>query len=472
MVRFQAMSTLGSGAFGEVMLCKDTQTNQLVALKRINKFGQQGLLDYITSEVNIMQALNHKNVVKFIDAYEDPKNVYIIQEYCNGKNLDDYLKKCGILSEKQTAHIIRDICAGIYYLHENNIIHRDLKPQNIMIKYNESTNSDFLKGSDVIFKIGDFGLSKRLVFKNYATTVCGTEGYTAPEIPLQISCPAGPANAKYDNKVDIWSIGIIAFILLTGKLFDYRIHNLEAELNKTNLDNVTKDFLKNTINEDSIARYDIKKVCIHEFLTRGNHAGFEKCTENKNIIHQNVPLNSPHNNINNNSNQNINLVGLTDMAPVNKQLISQPSALTNMPPGVPAQGNNIITNQTMVFANGTFTGILDSQRSGRGRFAYNNGEVYEGEWILGKREGKGYFKFSSGEYRGTFKADKMHGKGVLNMYNGIIYEGEFLDGIPNGQGKYKDAFGNVNEGYFINGAFLRPKVDGSYEQVPLFKKQQ
>ena len=160
------------------------------------------------------------------------------------------------------------------------------------------------------------------------------------------------------------------------------------------------------------------------------------------------------------------------MAPVNKQLISQPSALTNMPPGVPAQGNNIITNQTMVFANGTFTGILDSQRSGRGRFAYNNGEVYEGEWRLGKREGKGYFKFSSGEYRGTFKADKMHGKGVLNMYNGIIYEGEFLDGIPNGQGKYKDAFGNVNEGYFINGAFLRPKVDGSYEQVPLFKKQQ
>lgn len=193
---------LGNGHFGIVQKGKNIKTNQEVAVKVIDK-SKLKLKDYelIVRENSIMKLINHTNLVTLIDYFEDENTIYIVMELLEGGDLMDYLgEKKGKISERSAAKIIKKIAEGIKYMNCYGLIHRDLKPENIVFKKKDDISS---------LKIIDFGLTRTLAFGENASEAMGTIFYIAPEIYTR---------KPYNNKVDIWSIGVILYLLLSGTL--------------------------------------------------------------------------------------------------------------------------------------------------------------------------------------------------------------------------------------------------------------
>lgn len=124
--------------------------------------------------------------------------MFLVLEFCSGGNLASYLQQHGRVQEKIAKRFTQQMGDGLKILQSHHIIHRDLKPENILLSGKES---------DVVLKIADFGLSRRVLPDNYVETVCGSPFYMAPEV-LQFQ--------RYDYKVDMWSVGVILFELLNG----------------------------------------------------------------------------------------------------------------------------------------------------------------------------------------------------------------------------------------------------------------
>ena len=191
---------IGEGYFGIVQKGIKIQDQKEVAIKVINKL-KLSIKNYklICHEVKIMKLLNHPHIVHLEDYFEDDEFIYIIMEYLSGGDLLEYVGE-NILTEKISAKIIKEIARGIKYMNLFGLIHRDLKPENIV----------FAKKNDITtLKIIDFGLTKTLGNDEKAKEAIGTITYLAPEVFT---------HKPYNHKVDIWSIGIILYFLLSGCL--------------------------------------------------------------------------------------------------------------------------------------------------------------------------------------------------------------------------------------------------------------
>ena len=177
--KYEIIKEIGSGGFSRCLLVKNKITKQSFACKELLK---KSLSDYegLMREVNLMIKLDHPNIIKLYEYYENDKNIYLIMELCTGGELFDRIVENtdnGVqFTEKQAAHIFRQMMSAINYCHKNGIVHRDLKPENLLY-LNKSENSPI--------KVIDFG---------------------SPEI-LQ---------GKYDEKCDIWSAGVILYIIICG----------------------------------------------------------------------------------------------------------------------------------------------------------------------------------------------------------------------------------------------------------------
>lgn len=159
-------------------------------------------MDKFTLEINIMTQMDHPNIIKLYEVYEDNRYIYLIMEECSGGELFDRIidriNKKSMFTEKEAAFIFKQMMSAICYCHSQGICHRDLKPENLL----------FLNSSDDSpLKVIDFGLS-RIFDKsdNKMTTKVGTAYYVSPEV----------LSGDYDEKCDVWSSGVILFILLTG----------------------------------------------------------------------------------------------------------------------------------------------------------------------------------------------------------------------------------------------------------------
>lgn len=193
---------LGSGKFGKVKLGFNKLSKNNVAIKIIDKSLLKGTeVEMVKTEIEIMKFCRHKNIVKLIDNFEDIENIYIVLEYLSGGNLNFFLSQQQILlSEEKIKNLMNQMASAIYYLHYFGIVHRDLKPENTMM-------SDRSEIPDI--KLVDFGLSKILGVTEKSNEAYGTLSYAAPEVILK---------NDYNNKVDIWSLGIILFFLICGYL--------------------------------------------------------------------------------------------------------------------------------------------------------------------------------------------------------------------------------------------------------------
>jgi len=205
---------LGSGTFATVKLCINKCTGEKYAVKIIDKkkFALNhgsSRSDALMDEVKILKALSHPHVIKIYDTYETEQHLYLVLELITGGDLFDKIvdQKCGY-SEPRARTIFGQILNAISYLHSNNIVHRDLKPENILLARKEEDN----------IKISDFGLSRVIGEGSFMKTLCGTPQYLAPEVLCSTSIPSQPATTTtgYDKSVDLWSLGVILYILLSG----------------------------------------------------------------------------------------------------------------------------------------------------------------------------------------------------------------------------------------------------------------
>jgi len=206
---YEMKEVLGTGAFATVKRAVKKSDKSEYAIKIIDKAKlNKEELAVIHDEVDIMQKVNHPHCVKMFELYDTKKKLYMVLEILRGGELFDRIVKKRFFSEAQAAQVIQCVVAAISYLHKIGVVHRDLKPENLLY----ATKED-----DSIIKLTDFGLAKFTKVK--MATACGTPGYVAPEIL---------SGKPYGPEVDLWSIGVILYILLCGfpPFFDENTPNL------------------------------------------------------------------------------------------------------------------------------------------------------------------------------------------------------------------------------------------------------
>ena len=204
MEQYSLRETLGVGNFSTVRKgYLKSDNSQTVAVKIISKKKMtENEREYINNELNILNTVLHPSIPKVIGIHETPEKVIIVMELIEGGELFDYLVGFHHLSIKESSKIICKLASIIKYLSELKIMHRDLKCENILI------SKDSKKRLKKIFLI-DFGLSCFIDSRNEITQKLGTIGYWAPEVIQK---------EPYNESIDIWGIGVIYYLLLTGKL--------------------------------------------------------------------------------------------------------------------------------------------------------------------------------------------------------------------------------------------------------------
>jgi calcium-dependent protein kinase len=192
---------LGEGAFGSVSKCVNKFTHTPAALKTVRKAQLRGSsMGRLRQEISIMKKLDHPNIIKLYESFEDHRNIYLVLELCLGGELFDRIIAAGHFSEVQAAIAMRQLFRGIYYMHENQVCHRDLKPENLLLATKEPIERNTLK-------IIDFGFARQFRAGTMLTTKAGTAYYISPQV----------LDGRYDQTADLWSCGVIMFVLLCGK---------------------------------------------------------------------------------------------------------------------------------------------------------------------------------------------------------------------------------------------------------------
>jgi 5'-AMP-activated protein kinase catalytic alpha subunit len=203
MGRYEIGKQLGQGTFAKVFYARNLTTSQAVAIKMINKdkVMKVGLMEQIKREISIMRLVKHPNVLQLFEVMASKSKIYFILEYAKGGELFNKIAKGGKLSEDAARKYFHQLISAVDYCHSRGVYHRDLKPENLLLDENEN------------LKVSDFGLSALAESKRQdglLHTTCGTPAYVAPEVL---------SRKGYDGaKTDIWSCGVILFVLVAGYL--------------------------------------------------------------------------------------------------------------------------------------------------------------------------------------------------------------------------------------------------------------
>ncbi|XP_008512417.2 serine/threonine-protein kinase 33 isoform X3 [Equus przewalskii] len=261
---------LGQGSFGLVIEATDKETETKWAIKKVNKEkAGSSAVKLLEREVNILKSVKHEHVIHLEQVFETPKKMYLVMELCEDGELKEILDRKGHFSENETRWIIQSLASAIAYLHNKDIVHRDLKLENIMVK------SSFIDANDEMnlnIKVTDFGLAVKKQGRGEAMlqSTCGTPIYMAPEV----------INAHdYSQQCDIWSIGVIMYILLCGeppflasseeKLFEL-IRKGELHFEDPVWDSISdcaKSVLKQLMKIDPAHRITAKELLDNQWLT-------------------------------------------------------------------------------------------------------------------------------------------------------------------------------------------------------------
>ncbi|XP_062306823.1 calcium/calmodulin-dependent protein kinase type IV [Osmerus eperlanus] len=251
-------SELGRGATSVVFRCEEKQSQKPYAVKVLKKTIDKKI---VRTEIGVLLRLSHPNIIRLKEIFETETDIALILELVTGGELFDRIVERGYYSERDAAHVIKQILEAVAYLHENGVVHRDLKPENLLY-------ADL--SLDAPLKIADFGLSKIIDEQVTMKTVCGTPGYCAPEILR--------GNA-YGPEVDMWSVGVILYILLCGfePFFDprgdqymySRILNCDYEFVSPWWDDVSlnaKDLVSKLIVQDPHKRLSVQEALQHPWV--------------------------------------------------------------------------------------------------------------------------------------------------------------------------------------------------------------
>ena len=262
---FKYIETLDHGAFGTVVHVIEISTNKDMAIKVINKTREyNSLIEKVKEEISILKQLNHENIVKFYGFFETINQLLIKMEYVRYGTLSKWIKNHKKISENEASLILSQILSAVVYLHGKQICHRDIKPENIMLSKENDLNG---------IKIIDFGLSAQNFDKLINNDYCGTYIYMAPE---QIE------KKLYFISVDIWSIGILMFMLLNNGKHPFYIKGdtktdfiKKVENCKINFYNKVSPMAKHLIfkllEPNPSWRYNASQAIKHPWITRNKN---------------------------------------------------------------------------------------------------------------------------------------------------------------------------------------------------------
>lgn len=261
---------LGRGSFGRVFeaCCEKTETKW--AIKAVNKEkAGSSAVKLLEREVNIMKMIDHEHVICLKEVYETPTKMFLVMELCDEGELCNLLKKRKTLNENETLTVIRQLADAIAYLHDLDIVHRDLKLENILLC--QPVANELLN-----IKISDFGLSYvKGSGESMMQSVCGTPMYMAPEVIDE---------HEYSRQCDIWSIGVILYILLTGSPpfqapTEEKLYQLikQGELDFTHpcwqtVNESAKNLLEGMLEVDPAHRSTAKEIQDHPWINGDNES--------------------------------------------------------------------------------------------------------------------------------------------------------------------------------------------------------
>jgi len=191
---YTIIKDLGHGSYGQVKKVKHKKLNEIRAMKITNKKSTSSKY-----EIEILRKISHPNIANIFEIFADSKKYYVIMEFLEGGELFDAITSIGSFTEESACQVMKQLLSAIFYLHSNNIVHRDLKPENIMLLQKPENGNYHIK-------LIDFGTAKIFKPGKKMNKFIGTSYYIAPEVLKE----------KYDEKCDVWSCGIILYILLCG----------------------------------------------------------------------------------------------------------------------------------------------------------------------------------------------------------------------------------------------------------------
>lgn len=280
---------LGQGAYGKVWTCRNIYTSQEYAVKIIDKYRHPNR-ERVFKEIEIyLHCRDCANILKIIEFFEEEEKFYVVFEKMEGGPLLNHIEKRGYLTEREASLIVKDIATALNFLHSKGMAHRDLKPENILCQYSDSV---------IPVKICDFDLGSSIKINSQSATpvttpvLCspvGSAEYLAPEV-----VEAFINDMSYDKRCDLWSLGVIVYIMLSGKcpftgkcgsdcgwdrgqecpdcqqfLFE-RIQEGVYEFPSADWDRVSedaKDLIRHLLEHDVTMRYSAADVLRHSWIT-------------------------------------------------------------------------------------------------------------------------------------------------------------------------------------------------------------
>eukprot|EP01022_Parablepharisma_sp_SALTPOND_P013111 TRINITY_DN172_c0_g1_i1.p2 TRINITY_DN172_c0_g1~~TRINITY_DN172_c0_g1_i1.p2 ORF type:complete len:446 (+),score=41.67 TRINITY_DN172_c0_g1_i1:2798-4135(+) len=241
---------LGQGAFGRVILMKNKETSQLVAVKAIDKTSVRGPL---MKEVDIHKRLIHDNIIRLYETIESKNHILLVMEYAPYGDLYHLLQKKSRFTEHEASVYFTQVCNALHFLHKYKLAHRDLKPENLLLM------------SPHKLKLCDFGCCAQCMEER--KTLCGTIEYIAPEVLRRTA---------YNEKADIWSLGILLYEMVHGytpfKATTQHVIFTNILENKFKFSPEVKDDLKDLIkmmlNAEFKERPSIEEIMEHSWIKR------------------------------------------------------------------------------------------------------------------------------------------------------------------------------------------------------------
>ena len=271
---YSKVLVMGEGTFGKVFKVQSRSSRVFRAMKMINKVKlkiKPEEEEKLIKEINILKSLDHPNIMKVYEYFNEPKELYIITELCTGGELFKKITKVKKFKESVAANIMRQLLSVVECCHQKGIIHRDLKPENILIESEEQEKLEYFN-----IKVIDFGTGEVLQNGKKCVAKIGTPYYIAPEII---------SDKPYDSKCDLWSCGVILYFLLTGtqpfagqsdtEVFN-NIKNKPITFSKREWKNISenaKDLILKLLERNPLKRYSARKALDHPWIVSNMKKG-------------------------------------------------------------------------------------------------------------------------------------------------------------------------------------------------------
>jgi len=258
---------IGMGAFSKVYKCKHLKTGKDMAIKKITKSHlQKHDFESLKKEVSILSQVDYEHIIAFEEFYDEKKYFYVVTEILDGGELFDRVCEKVVYTEKDARQVVKVLLETLSYLHERKVAHRDVKPENLLLKS---------KDDDTSIKLADFGFATPCANRDL-NQVCGTPDYVAPEIVK---------HEKYGCECDIWSAGIITYILLGGyppfqtntdnrdelfKAIKRGVFHFHTEY-WSEISQDSKDFIKRMLVTDPLKRASAKELLQDKWMTMNDN---------------------------------------------------------------------------------------------------------------------------------------------------------------------------------------------------------